>query len=67
MLLLELSANQSLKEVAKEQAGLNQDADFQITDFNYNVDTVTRVLMKHLNDINFIGASVCLLKNDPFM
>ena len=61
MLLLELNANQSLKEVAKEQAGLNQDADFQITDFNYNVDTVTKVLMKHLNNINFIGASVYML------
>ena len=59
-LLLELNTNQSLKEAAKEQAGLKQDKDFQITDFNYNVDTVAKVLTKHLSNINFTGASVCM-------
>ena len=59
-MLLELNTNQSLKESAKEQAGLKQDKDFQITDFNYNVDTVAKVLTKHLSNINFIGVSVCM-------
>ena len=59
-LLLELNTNQSLKEAAKEQAGLKQDKDFQITDFNYNVVIVAELLKKHLSKINFNGASVCI-------
>ena len=59
-----MNANQSLKEAAKEQAGLNQNKKFQITDFNYNVDIVTELLKKYLSSINFTGESVHNINTD---
>jgi hypothetical protein len=57
--LLELNTNESLKESAKEQAGLKRDQDVQIAKLiNYNIDIVAELLKKHLSGINFTGASV---------
>ena len=59
-LLIELNTNESLKKAAKEQAGLKQDQDFQISNLiNYNIDNIAaELLKKHLSDTNFTGASV---------
>lgn len=58
--LLELNTNDSLKKTAKEQAGLERDQDFQISNLiNYNIDNiVAELLKKHLSNTNFTGASV---------
>lgn len=59
--LLELNTNESLKKTAKEQAGLERDQDFQISNLiNYNIDNniVAELLKKHLSNTNFTGASV---------
>jgi hypothetical protein len=60
--LLELNTNESLKEAAKEQAGLKRDQDVQIANLiNYNIDIVSELQKKHLSSINFTGASVHMI------
>ena len=53
--------------MAKEQAGIQQDEEFRITDFNYNVDVVSNLMKEHLNNITFNGLSVSNLNINMFI
>ena len=59
---LELSSDQLFENEAKSQAGLRNISDFDITDFNYNISTVTKTITENLHNVNFIGKSVATLK-----
>ena len=57
--MIELNLNQTLRDAALEQAGVvNDDFNFTLSDFNYNVSIVTDHIKQHLQDTNFIGVSV---------
>ena len=58
ILFLELSSDDLLVNEAKTQAGLQNISDFDITDFNYNIGTVTKTVTDKLHNVNFIGKSV---------
>ena len=55
-----MSINETLNNLAKEQAGVQNEnnLEFEITDFNYNVDVVANLLKKHIEDTNYVGVSV---------
>ena len=53
--------------MAKEQAGIQQDEEFRITDFKYNVDVVSKLMKEHLNNITFNGLSVSNLNINMFI
>ena len=57
--MIEVNLNQTLRDEALEQAGVvNDDFNFTLSNFNYNVSIVTDHIKKHLQDTNFIGVSV---------
>ena len=57
LLPLELGTDE-VNTKAREQAGLQGDMDFQITDFNYNVSIVTNLIKMHLEPSCIEGLSV---------
>ena len=57
--MIELNLNQTLRDAALEQAGVvNDEFNFTLSNFTYNISIVTDQLKKHLQDTNFIGVSV---------
>ena len=54
----ELSTNPVVNRRAQEQAGIQIGDSFEITDFNYNVSAVTKLLKMHFDDTYFDGESV---------
>lgn len=57
---LELSTNQMFRDIAKQQAGIQHEMDFQITDFSYNVSIIANLTTAHLEDVCFEGLSVAI-------
>lgn len=57
---IELKTNETLRDIAAQQAGLPGESSFHITDFNYGVGVVANLLKKFLEDTNFIGVSVSM-------
>ena len=62
-LFTELNTNQVINGRALEQAGIQTGDSFEITNFNYNVSAVTKLLKMHLENSYFDGESVLLAKS----
>lgn len=55
---LDLSTDQMFIDVAKQQAGIQDEMGFQITNFTYNVGIIPNRTKLHLGDVCFDGLSV---------
>ena len=58
LVLSDLITDQMFSDIAKQQAGIQEEIGFQITNFNYNVSIIPNRTKLHLGDICFDGLSV---------
>lgn len=64
-LYTELNSNLSLNDIARKQAGIHDD--FEITDFQYNVGIIPKLIKNSFEDISFTGLSVINMSNIMYL